>query len=438
MATKTGLASPEPGDGENSRRGKGKRNANGAGSIYQRKDGRWEAKVFVNTPDGLRKRVSVYGDTWEEAHSEKIRLQDQQRRGIPVAVSTVTVGEYMSYWLYDIAQAKVRRTTYSSYELLTRLYIVPGLGKRKLTALQAAHVRTWLNSVSKTCQCCAQGKDAARADKGKARCCAKQPAECCEQYPGTGTLRALLRVLRAALQDAIDEDLLARNVARQVSMPTGALRKVKPWTVEEARQFLEAAKHDRLYALWAVALAVGLRRGEALGLRWSDVDLNAGRINIGQALYRVSKELKLDQVKSESSAASVPLPEQLVVILRQHRRQQLADLRQSSTNEHGLVFTTRNGTPLEPRNVNRAFAALCRRANVRPIRLHDLRHSCATLLFSMGVDAATVQRILRHSSITVTTGTYVEVIEQVQRDAVAGMDTLFGFDTGTDDGSASG
>jgi integrase len=129
-------------------------------------------------------------------------------------------------------------------------------------------------------------------------------------------------------------------------------------------------------------------------------------------------------VKTESSAASVPLPEELVAILRRHRLGQLGDTQVARGNTLGLVFTTKNGTPLEPRNVNRAFETLCRRAGVRSIPLHDLRHSCATLLFTLGVEAATVQRVLRHSSISVTTGTYVDVIEQVQRSAVAGMDSL--------------
>ena len=130
--------------------------------------------------------------------------------------------------------------------------------------------------------------------------------------------------------------------------------------------------------------------------------------------------LALRDVKTESSAASVPLPGEL---LRRHRRDQFGDAQVARANTLGLVFTTENGTPLEPKNVNRAFGALCRRADVRSIRLHDLRHSCATLLFAMGVEAATVQRILLHSSISVTTGTYVDVIEQVQRAAVSGMDS---------------
>ena len=266
-----------------------RRNPNGSGNICKRKDGRYELKVFVDTPDGRRKRISVYFSTWDDADAERTRLKDLQRKGIPIDSTTSTVEQYMQYWLTEIAQPSVRETTFSSYELLVRLYVVPGLGKRRLRALQAQHIRTWLNGLRTTCQCCAQGKDVARAKKDKARCCAKKPAECCEQVAGTGTLRYLLRLVRAALQDAVEEELLARNVARQVKMPTGSIRKVTPWSADEARKFLETARHDRLYALWAVALAIGLRRGEALGLRWVDVDLVNGRVVVTKALSRVGE-----------------------------------------------------------------------------------------------------------------------------------------------------
>ncbi len=124
------------------------------------------------------------------------------------------------------------------------------------------------------------------------------------------------------------------------------------------------------------------------------------------------------------------MPRPLLDVLRRHRARQAEDrlAAGSKWQEHGLVFATRKGTPLEPRNINRAFAALCEKAQVRPIRVHDLRHSCATLLFTMGVDAATVQRVLRHSSITVTTGTYVDVIYEVQHDAVDRLSVLFDHD----------
>lgn len=169
------------------------------------------------------------------------------------------------------------------------------------------------------------------------------------------------------------------------------------------------------------------RRGEALGLAWSDVDLDNGRLTVRQALHRVDGQLRLDQVKTEGSVAVLPIPAPLVSVLRAHRTRQLEDrfLAGAQWHDTGLVFTTTRVGFLEPRNINRTFHSLCAQAEVPQLRVHDLRHSCATLLFTMGVPPATVQRILRHSSITVTTGTYVEVIEAVQRDALDSMGSLF-------------
>jgi hypothetical protein len=158
-------------------RQRAKRNANGEGGVYRRADGRWEGKVFVDAPDGKRKRVSVYGDTEREALDELNKLRDQQRRGIPVATTTLTVADYMSYWLDHIAEPGIRRTTYATYEGDVRLHIIPGIGKRKLKSLQAAHIRTWLNDLRTTCQCCAKGRDAGRTT---ARCCAIPIPECCD------------------------------------------------------------------------------------------------------------------------------------------------------------------------------------------------------------------------------------------------------------------
>ncbi|MGW4214817.1 tyrosine-type recombinase/integrase [Lentzea sp. NPDC004789] len=423
---RTALASPDPEDANG--RKKNKKRRNGEGHIRQRSDGRYEAQIFVTTGDGARKRVSIYGKTWDECNDKVIQAQAQERQGLPAITTTMSVADYMRYWLKEVAEPAIRRTTYTTYESAIRLHVIPGIGKRKLKALQPAHIRVWLNSLRTKCQCCAQEKDAARAKTrtGRARCCAKATPECCHDYLSSHSRRHLLRLLRAALQDAVDENLLARNVARLVELSDGDGHKVRAFTPVEARKILTVARDHRLHALWAVALAVGLRRGEALGLAWSDVDLLAGRLTVRQALYRVDKELRLTEVKTDASNATIPLPASLVKALREHRKRQNEERFEAGTawKDTGLVFTTKLGGPIEPRNVNRMFEALCKKAEVRQIRVHDLRHSCATLLFAMGVDAATVQRILRHSSITVTTGTYIEVIERVQRDALDGMNAF--------------
>lgn len=404
-----------------------RRNANGEGGVYRRADGRWEGKFFVNTPDGRRKRVSVYGDTEREALDELNKLRDQQRRGIPVATTTLTVADYMTYWLEHIAEPSIRRTTYATYEGDVRLHIVPGIGKRRLKSLQAAHIREWLTKLRTTCQCCSQGRDAARAAP---RCCAKPVPECCGAVLSASSIRHILRVLRAALQDAVDEEMLSRNVARLVQLRVTDEKRVRSFSREEALRFLQTAETHRLYALWAVALSMGLRRGEALGLAWSDVDLDKGRLTVRQALHRVDGQLRLDPVKTDASVAVLPILAPLVAILKAHRQRQLKERVAAGSlwRDTGLVFTTAHGGFIEPRNANRMFRDVCTKAGVPQLRVHDLRHSCATLLFTMGVQPATVQRILRHSSITVTTGTYVEVIEAVQRDALDSMGTLFGAD----------
>lgn len=408
-------------------RRKPRRNANGEGGVYQRTDGRWEGKVFVDTPDGRRRRISVYGNTQAEALTELNKIRDQQRRGIPVSTTTMSVAEYMKYWLEHVAEPSIRRTTYATYEGDVRLHIIPGIGKRKLKSLQPVHIRSWLTGLRALCQCCAQKKDERRP---KPRCCAKSKPECCREVLSASSIRHVLRVLRAALQDAVDEELLSRNVARLVQLRVTDEHKVRAFTRIEAQQFLKAAEQHRLYALWAVALSMGLRRGEALGLSWSDVDLENGRLTIRRALHRVDGKLQLDPVKTEASVAVLPMPAPLVAILRAHRKRQLEERFSAGSGwrETGLTFTTALGGPIEPRNVNRMFHTLCKKAGVPQVRVHDLRHSCATLLFTMGVQPATVQKILRHSSITVTTGTYVEVIEAVQRDALDSMGTLFALD----------
>ena len=229
-----------------------KRAANGQGGVYQRADGRWEAKIFVDLPDGRRKRISVYGDTQQETLNELTRMLDQQRRGIPVVTTTMTVADYMNYWLKHIAEPSIRRTTYASYEGDVRLHIIPGIGSRKLKSLQPAHVRAWLTGLQTLCQCCAQRKDAARVANSKLAAALCNPLGAAKTSLASSSIQHILRVLRAALQDAVDEELLNRNVARLVQLRVTEKKKVRAFTREETLRFLKTAQGHRLYALWAV------------------------------------------------------------------------------------------------------------------------------------------------------------------------------------------
>lgn len=395
---------------------KAKKNVNGEGSIYQRKDGRWEGTAYVLTSDGTYKRRSVYGKSWDDAHERLTRLKVDSQNGVPVSVMKQTVTEYMTYWLENVSRPKVRRGTWVNYESLTRNYILPNLGTKKVARLAARDIRAFLLKVARTCQCCTQGKDQARPES-KRRCCAIH--KCCEKYPSDRTVRFLLVLLRAALQHAVNEDDLPRNVARNVELSMGTQREIEPLSVQEGRKLLAAARGDRVWAAYELAVRLGLRRGEVLGLSWKDVDLVDGVINVRQSLQRVSGELSLSATKTRRSTRRLALPEECSTALRARRAQQRADRLAAGEKwtASGLVFTTRNGTPIEPRNLNRAFEALSNRAGIRQVRFHDLRHTCASLLHEQGADARTIMEILGHSSIRVTMDIYTFVRLDTQRAA---------------------
>jgi integrase len=386
-------------------------------------------------------------------HRKLTKLQAETMSGKRIPSTSQTVGEYLTYWLHEIARHRVRETTYQSYEWLTLNYLIPLFGKKRLAKLQPSDIRRGFHQLKQTCQCCAQGKDLnreARAQQARAkrsgkttknarpiegaRCCAKKPPECCRSVVSDGTIRYLHRLLRAALQDAVSEEgLLTDNVAKNLRLQHRYRPKFTPWTGTEARHFLKAARDDRLYALYAVALSLGLRRGEALALRWSDIDLDTGVIRVRNALHRTTGGLEIGPVKTDGSARTVALPPPCSEALRDHRAHQEAERAAAGLRwrDRGLVFTTTLGTPLEPRNLNRHLDRLCERAGVRRIRFHDLRHSCASLLYEQGVPIENIQDVLGHSSPTVTKMIYVEVTDRIQRDAVNRLGYL--FDEGPDE-----
>jgi integrase len=438
----------EPQKQQRPRGGRGKRNVNGEGNIRERSDGRWEGRAYVLTTDGREIRRSVYGKDWDEVHEKLTKLKAEMMSGVRVSATGTTVGEYLTYWLLEVARDRVRPTTYRSYEQIVRLYLVPTLGRKKLARLQVPDIRKALNALKRQCQCCATGRDQAREDKAVkererrkdmkprknarkiegARCCARKPKRCCKTYLSDATIRAIHRLLRVALQDAISEGILSVNPARSLRMLHKYQPRVTSWSLDEARQFLTAARADRLYALYAVALSLGLRRGEALGLAWKDVDLDEGVIGVRQALHRVKDGLQLGPVKSDRSTRLVALPKPCREALKEHQERQHTERKAAGKKwkDSGLAFTTTVGTPIEPRNINRHFARLTRRAGVRPIRFHDLRHSCATLLYEQGVPIENIQDVLGHSSPTITKTIYIEVTRKVQQAAVDKLDGLFG------------
>ncbi len=369
-------------------------------------------------------------------HEKLTRLQADTMSGKRIATTSQTVGEYLTYWLAEHARHRVRATTYRRYEQLVRLYLIPLFGNKKLARLRPGDIRRGLLKLKQTCQCCVQGKDQAREDRANAlrakragmaprkngrpidgaRCCVRQPRECCRSVVSDGTIRYLHRLLRAALQDAVNEDeLLTENVAKRLRMNHKYRAKFTPWTAAEAKQFLRSVPRDhRWYALYAMALMLGLRRGEILGLSWSDVDFERVRVRHGLHRWGASCGSAWSRRTAPLAVCRFHVRWSRYSALTGRCRRATGSRPADRGGDSCHVFTTSLGTPIEPRNVNRHFQSWCELAAVRRIRFHDLRHSCASLLYSLGVPAQ-IQDILGHGSPVTTKLIYVDVSEDMHR-----------------------
>jgi integrase len=281
---------------------------------------------------------------------------------------------------------------------------VPALGKVALEKLTPQHVRQLLNAIVSAGN--SAGRDRAATTAGHVRA-----------------------VLRAALNQAVDDQLLARNVAAVAKPPKQEKRFApNPLTLDESFRLLDAitAAGDRLEALYVVALATGLRQGELLGLTWDDVDLDQGVLQLRRQLQRVDGHLVLVELKSEASKGTATLTGDAIEALKAHEaRQRLEKLAERKRwHESHLVFTTPIGTPLEGTNVTKAFQKHLKAAGISRRRFHDLRHTTPTLMRKQGVDMKVLQKILRHSSYKLTADTYGHVLPELQRDAAEKLQAL--------------
>jgi integrase len=390
--------------------------ANGDGTVYQRKDGRWEAAGYVLAPGNTRRRVRVYGTTRKEALAKLTEKIATSNRGLPVPSAQGSVAAYLTYWLENVAVHQLRENTHTRYTTCVNRYPIPGLGKKKLTKLTAKDVRTWLNQLRTTCQCCTRNIDARREQP---RCCAV--GQCCHKLLSPLTLTYIHSVLKSALEHAAREEEIPRHVARNVRTGTPRPRRFEPLTADEARQFLAATRGHRLHALFELALHTGLRKGELLGLRWEDLDLNAGTAAIRRTLQRTSTGgLTTLPTKTRASERRIALPTRCLHSLKLHHEQQKREREAAGAmwQRDEPVFTTVQGRPIDPTNLTRTFNALLRKASLRRIRFHDLRHSTATLLLEQDVELVVIKELLGHAHIGVTATVYAHVRLRLQRDAI--------------------
>ena len=358
-----------------------RKRGNGEGSIYRRKDGRWVGQYLVYTAKGPKYRY-IYGKTRAEVSRKLTRAMADRDGGLVFEAGRLTVGEYVEKWLTDSVRDTVRTRTYERHEQIIRLHIKPALGRVKLKALTPAHV---------------QGFYRDRLDSGLS------PA----------TVQKVHVVLHKALTQAVRWSLVPRNVTEAVKAPRPAPDEMRPLSPEAARQFLEAARGDKLEALYVLAVHTGMRQGELLGLKWDDVDLEGGVIRIKRALSRNRGRLLLTEPKTKGSRRTVRLTRGAIETLRGHLERQIGDIERLGDlyQDQGLIFTTKAGTPINPSAIRqRSFMPLLEHAGLPCVRFHDLRHTCATLLLSRNVHPKYVQELLGHATISQTMDTYSHVL----------------------------
>jgi len=312
--------------------------------------------------------------------------------GIVFDAGKLTAGEFLERWLEDVLKPSASRRTYSTNAQQVRDHIAPTLGRIKLRELRKAHIDRLYRE---------------KLDSGLS----------------PSTVRRVHAVLHRALEEAVKGDLIPRNPAAHANKPKVKQEEIEPLDASQAAAFMKAAKGDRFEALYVLCLMCGLRQGEALALRWQDIDLDGGTLRVSRQLQRMRRDGKKSGrlVFSEPKNASrrtVGLPQRAVSALKRHRKRQLEEKLTAGPVYHdgGLVFASSHGTPLDAQNVvNRYYKPLLKRAGLPPIRFHDLRHSCLSLLAQRGEPIRDLQALAGHATAAFTLQRYTHHYESSAR-----------------------
>ncbi len=371
------------------------------GHIKKRSQQSWSIWIDLGRDGNGRRRqkcITVRGRR-KDAERELARIVNEIETGAFVEPSHMTVAIYLERWL-DHARNRVSPKTHERYAELSRTHITPGIGSYKLSQLKPLHIQEFYSHA---------------LEKGR--------------KDGRGglspqTVVHIHRLLRASLQQAIRWQLLARNPADAVDPPRPPKTEMKALTEVETAALLRIAEESSLYLHILVAVVTGLRRGELLGLRWSDIDIGTGETSVQRTLEQTSEGLRFKEPKTQKASRTVMMPAIAVDALKAHKVHQ-AETRLMlgpAYEDNGLVFARDDGSPWPPDTLSTAFAALIRRSGFPHIRFHDLRHSHASQLLRQGVHPKVVSERLGHSSVKTTLDIYSHVVPGMQLDAAMGID----------------
>jgi integrase len=357
--------------------------------------------VGRNPQTGKLKRASFYGKTRKEVADKLAKSLRDQQQGIFVEPHKLILGEWLDTWLWNYKKPRLRSTTLDNYEMLIRRHIKPDLEKIALRDLRPEHLQHFYN------------------EKGK-------------EGLAPRSIQLMHIVLHGALSQAEKNQLVVRNVSKLTERPQGVRREVQPLTANQVSvSLLPMLQDDRLFAVIYLAFATGLRRGELLALRWQDVDLNEGVLQVRQTLARVNvyneqggkikTQLMFQEPKTAHSRRKVPIPEACLVALKRHKAKQAEEklLLGPAYADHGLMVCQPDGKPVDPRNFLRYFKRVLEQAGLPNIRIHDARYTFATMMLELGESPKTVQTMLGHSRVSITLDTYSHVSLELEKKAAA-------------------
>ncbi len=375
------------------------RRGHGEGSIARRKDGRYQAAITLENHE----RKYFYGKTRKEVQDKLNKALYEQKQGMLATGPQQTLKVFLEKWLEQVCRLTKRANTYKTYRSAIRAHILPSLGYVKLQKLTVERLQAFF------------------AEK--------------QEHTKPATLAKIRDALKSALDDAVKQGLVARNVAAFVSLPHMERYEGLVLTEEQARKLLDVARCSHLDGLLLVALTTGMRQGELLALRWSDIDFDTGVLQVRHNVAYVNGVGFVEsEPKTKAGRRKVVLPTVVIEGLKAHR-ERLAEQRLKAAekwHEQGLVFPTVQSNSKVPGGFLRAnsvvasFKMLLKRADLPDVRFHDLRHSVATILFAAGVDLKVISELLGHSSIAVTSDIYARLLPDMQRGVVNKMDDLFG------------
>ncbi len=368
-----------------------KKRGNGEGTIHRRKDGGWCAQYTVYTAEG-RKRKTIYGKTRAEVAAKLTKAMSDRDGGMMFEAGNLKLGEYLRRWLEDSVKDTVRTTTFDRYEQIAKNHIIPVLGDLKLKNVTSTHLRGLY--------------------KEKLR------------FLSPRTVQYVHVTVHKALKQALNDGLILRNPTESVKPPQVRREEIRPLSPEQVKVLFKAAQGDRLEALYILAVHTGLRQGELLGLKWDDVNLESGTLQVRRTLVRTKDGPVLAAPKTKSSRRSVKLTGSATDALRSHLECQQREIEEAGSHwkENGLAFASEIGEPLDRHLVARRCRALLERSGVPKIRFHDLRHTCATLLLLKNVNPKIVSEMLGHATVSITLDTYSHLLPNMQDHAARALD----------------